>query len=382
MHDCYCQVIDGRIGVFGETTFGAWSRKTEERLIPAARSPALELRNVSRRFGTTVALDDVSLTIGSGEIICLVGRSGCGKSTLLRMIAGVDTIDAGRILLSGDEVSGPSAFVEPEDRKIGFVFQDYALFPHLTVEQNILFGLKGRPKETVADRVAEILDHIGIEHLRTRYPHMLSGGEQQRAALARALAPRPHILLMDEPFSNLDRGLRDRVRDETLSLLKNLGTTVVMVTHDPEEALSAGDRVVLMRAGRIVQTGSGYDLHDRPVNPYAAEFFCAFNKVPGVYRQGHVETAIGRFAHRLDLDEDSPATLYIRPQGISLSREPADLCGRVHSRVFLGDVEQLAVKVEGLEQPLLVRTMQRLEAGTDTVGLVILPESCLAFAAE
>jgi iron(III) transport system ATP-binding protein len=351
-------------------------------LTPAAREPALELRHVSRRFGTTVALDDVSLTIGSGEIICLVGRSGCGKSTLLRMIAGVDTIDAGCILLGGDEVSGPSAFVEPEDRKIGFVFQDYALFPHLTVEQNILFGLKGRPKETVADRVAEILDHIGIEHLRARYPHMLSGGEQQRAALARALAPRPHILLMDEPFSNLDRGLRDRVRDETLSLLKNLGTTVVMVTHDPEEALSAGDRVVLMRAGRIVQTGSGYDLHDRPVNPYAAEFFCAFNKVPGVYRHGYVETAIGRFAHRLDLDEDSPATLYIRPQGISLSRQPADLCGRVHSRVFLGDVEQLAVKVEGLEQSLLVRTMQRLEAGTDTVGLVILPESCLAFAAE
>ncbi|CAN7619744.1 ABC transporter ATP-binding protein [Pararhizobium sp. LjRoot238] len=354
---------------------------TEKRLIPAAKDPALELCNVSRRFGKTVALDDVSLTISSGEIICLVGRSGCGKSTLLRMIAGVDMVDAGRILLNGDEVSGPSTFVEPEDRKIGFVFQDYALFPHLTVEQNILFGLRGRPKKTVADRVAEILEHIGIEHLKARYPHMLSGGEQQRAALARALAPQPDILLMDEPFSNLDRGLRDRVRDETLSLLKNLGTTVIMVTHDPEEALSAGDRVVLMKAGRIVQTGSGYDLHDRPVNPYAAEFFCAFNKVPGVYRQGHVETAIGRFAQRLDLGEGSAATLYIRPQGISVSREPADVCGRVHSRVFLGDVEQLAVKVEGLEQPLLVRTMQRLEAGTDTVGLAILPESCLAFAA-
>ncbi|CAN7596478.1 ABC transporter ATP-binding protein [Pararhizobium sp. LjRoot235] len=350
-------------------------------MVAAAKDFALELCNVSRRFGKTVALDDVSLTIGSGEIICLVGRSGCGKSTLLRMIAGVDMIDAGRILLNGDEVSGPSTFVEPEDRRIGFVFQDYALFPHLTVEQNILFGLRGRPKKSAAHRVAEILEHIGIEHLKARYPHMLSGGEQQRAALARALAPQPDILLMDEPFSNLDRGLRDRVRDETLSLLRNLGTTVIMVTHDPEEALSAGDRVVLMRAGQIVQTGSGYDLHDRPVNPYAAEFFCAFNKVPGVYRQGHVETAIGRFAQRLDLGEGSPTTLYIRPQGISVSREPADVSGHVYSRVFLGDVEQLAVKVEGLEQPLLVRTMQRLDAATDTVGLAILPEGCLAFAA-
>ncbi len=382
MHECYCQVIGGRIGVLGSyDDFGAWNRKTEKKLIPAAEDPALELRNVSRRFGKTVALDGVSLTIGAGEIICLVGRSGCGKSTLLRMIAGVDTIDAGRILLNGDEVSGPSIFVEPEDRKIGFVFQDYALFPHLTVEQNILFGLRGRPKKAAAYRANEILDHIGIEHLKARYPHMLSGGEQQRAALARALAPQPDILLMDEPFSNLDRGLRDRVRDETLSLLRRLGTTVIMVTHDPEEALSAGDRIVLMRSGRIVQTGSGYDLHDRPVNPYAAEFFCAFNKVPGVFREGHVETAIGRFAQRLELGEGSPATLYIRPQGISVSRGGGQFRGHVQSRVFLGDVEQLAVKVDGLEQPLLVKTMLRLEAGTDLVGLVVSPESCLAFPA-
>ncbi|MBP1860542.1 ABC transporter ATP-binding protein [Rhizobium herbae] len=348
-------------------------------MISATKDYALELCNVSRRFGQTVALDVVSLAISPGEIICLVGRSGCGKSTLLRMIAGVDTIDSGRVLLNGNEVSGPSTFVEPEKRRIGFVFQDYALFPHLTVEQNILFGLKDRPKQEAADRIAYVLEHIGIAHLSARYPHMLSGGEQQRAALARALAPQPDILLMDEPFSNLDRGLRDRVRDETLSLLRKLGTTVIMVTHDPEEALSAGDRVVLMKSGRIVQTGTGYDLHDRPINPYAAEFFCAFNKVPGVYRDGHVETAIGRFARQLDAGEGSPMTLYIRPRGISVSREAGDISGRVKSRVFLGEVEQLTVLVDGLEQPLQVRTMNRLPPGTEAVGLTVLPDGWLTF---
>ena len=346
-----------------------------------AQDRTLELDNVSRSFGATVALDDVSLTIASGEIICLVGQSGCGKSTLLRMIAGVDFVDGGRIVLNGEEVSGPSRFVEPEDRKIGFVFQDYALFPHLTVEQNILFGLKRRPKQQAAARTADVIAHIGIAHLKGRYPHMLSGGEQQRVALARALAPQPDILLMDEPFSSLDRGLREKVRDETLSLLKGFGTTVIMVTHDPEEALSAGDRVVLMKAGRIVQAGSGYDLHDRPVSPYAAEFFCAFNKVPGVYRNGTIETVIGRFAQVLDAREGSPATLYIRPQGISVTGDGGNIAGRVDNRTFLGEVEQLAVVVDGLEHALKVRTMHRLDPGINRVGLTVLPESWLAFPA-
>jgi iron(III) transport system ATP-binding protein len=350
-------------------------------LTPHAQDRTLELHNVSRSFGATVALNDVSLTIASGEIICLVGQSGCGKSTLLRMIAGVDVIDGGRILLNGEEVSGPSRFVEPEDRKIGFVFQDYALFPHLTVEQNILFGLKRRPKQQAAARTEDVIGHIGIAHLKGRYPHMLSGGEQQRVALARALAPQPDILLMDEPFSNLDRGLREKVRDETLSLLRGLGTTVIMVTHDPEEALSAGDRVVLMKAGRIVQAGSGYDLHDRPLSAYAAEFFCAFNRVSGIYRNGHVETAIGRFAHGIDAGDGTSVTLYIRPQGILVSPGPGDLSGHLKSRIFLGEVEQLAIIVDGLDQPLQVRTMHRLPPDTQSVGLTVLPDSWLAFPA-
>lgn len=348
-------------------------------MTPHAQDRTLELHNVSRSFGATVALESVSLAIACGEIICLVGQSGCGKSTLLRMIAGVDRVDGGRILLKGEEGSGPSRFVEPEDRKIGFVFQDYALFPHLTVEQNILFGLKRRPKPEAAARTEDVIAHIGIAHLKGRYPHMLSGGEQQRVALARALAPQPDILLMDEPFSNLDRGLREKVRDETLFLLKSLGTTVIMVTHDPEEALSAGDRVVLMKDGRIVQAGSGYDLHDRPVSPYAAEFFCAFNRISGVYTNGQIETAIGRFGQMLDGRDGMPATVYIRPQGISVAPGPGTLSGQVKSRTFLGEVEQLAIAVDGLDQVLQVRTMHRLPPQTQTVNLSILSDSWLVF---
>jgi len=257
-----------------------------------AGSAALELKSVGKKFGDTDVLSDIDLSVESGEIICLVGRSGCGKSTLLRIIAGVETPDKGSVSLNGAVVAGSGAFIEPEKRNIGFVFQDYALFPHLTVEQNVMFGLRSLPKAQARARTAEMIEHVHLKELAKRYPHTLSGGEQQRVALARALAPQPGLLLMDEPFSNLDRGLRDDVREETLGLLRQLGTTAIMVTHDPEEALSAGDRVVLMQRGRIVQSGTGYEIHDNPKTRYAADFFCAFNKIEGRVRQGRVETPL------------------------------------------------------------------------------------------
>ncbi|HTO30546.1 MAG TPA: ABC transporter ATP-binding protein [Pararhizobium sp.] len=341
---------------------------------------ALEIQGISRSFGGTAALTDVTLSVAKGEIICLVGQSGCGKSSLLRIIAGIDIPDHGLILLNGRQASGPDAFVEPENRNIGFVFQDYALFPHLTVEQNVLFGLKGMAKADASRRAAEVIAQVGIPQLSKRYPHMLSGGEQQRVALARALAPKPAILLMDEPFSNLDRGLRERVRNETLSLLRQTQTTVIMVTHDPEEALSAGDRVVLMKDGRVVQQGSGYDIHDRPLTSYAAEFFCAFNKVPGRFSAGHVETPLGRLPHALDVADGTQALVYLRPQGIAVRAEGATFSGRVRHRVLMGEIEQISIDVDGLDEPLRIRTMQRLPAGANVVGLSILPESYLLFA--
>lgn len=340
----------------------------------------LQLENINRRFGAIDALKDISLTIDSGEIICLAGHSGCGKSTLLRLIAGVDTPDSGMLLMHGEEIAGPRRFVEPESRNIGFVFQDYALFPHLTAEQNILFGLKSLPKQRALERTEEVIDHVGLRPLIKRYPHMLSGGEQQRVALARALAPSPHVLLMDEPFSSLDSGLRQKIRNDTFSLLRRLGTTVIMVTHDPEEALSAGDRIVLMNKGKIVQTGTGYDLHDRPNSRYAADFFSDFNKIPGVYRNGYIETIIGNYASATALGEGSTALAYIRPQAISITAD-GSLKGKITGRLFLGDAEQLTVNVDGLAEPLQVRTTMRLSTSTDSVNLAVEPDDVFVFSA-
>ena len=339
---------------------------------------AVKLDNVSRSFGTTAAVRDVSIDIRKGEAVSLVGHSGCGKSTLLRIISGVETIDSGQVFLDGREVDGRH-FVEPETRGVGFVFQDYALFPHLSVRDNILFGLKRHSQAQANANAEDVIRRIGIEHLMERFPHTLSGGEQQRVALARALAPRPGIVLMDEPFSNLDQGLRGQVRAETLSLLKSLDTTVIMVTHDPQEALSTGDRVVLMRSGEIVQAGSGYDLYDRPTSAYAADFFCLSNKVPGICKGGRIETAIGSFQLNHRTADDGKAIVHIRPQAISISLDRGDIPARVKQRVFHGETEHILLAVEGLETPLRAIALDRLPEGSDTVTISIAAERVLAF---
>lgn len=340
---------------------------------------AVRLENVSRAFGRTAAVKNISLQVPRGGVLSLVGHSGCGKSTLLRIIAGIETIDRGTVVVDGRPVEGP-AFIEPEDRNIGFVFQDYALFPHLSVRDNVLFGLRKLPKVEAIARAAGILDRVGIGHLAERFPHALSGGEQQRVALARALAPGPAIVLLDEPFSNLDQGLREQVRSDTLSLLKSLGTTVIMVTHDAQEALSAGDQVVLMHAGEVVQAGSPYDLHDRPINAYAAEFFCTSSRVSGMRRGDRVETAIGAFSLGAGIMEhQSDMTLHIRPQAITVSLEGGDMDARIRQRSFLGETEQLLLEVEGLSVPLKAVTATRLPREIETVRISIVDERVLMF---
>ncbi len=338
----------------------------------------LRLHEVSRSFGKTAAVNSVSLAVRAGEVLSLVGPSGCGKSTLLRMIAGVEHADQGQIVIDGIEVDG-ARFVQPEERSVGFVFHDYALFPHLTVRENVLFGLKRLDRSSARTKADAVIERIGIMHLAERYPASLSGGEQQRVALARALAPDPKIVLMDEPFSNLDQGLRAQVRGETLALLKGLETTVVLVTHDPQEALSAADQVVLMKRGEVIQAGSPYDLYDRPASAYAAEFFAPSNKVPGVLRGDHVDTPLGAFSVLERTFETSSPIVYIRPHMITLSPDGGELVGKVERRVFSGDTEEVVLRIEGLHEPLRAVASKHLPLNTDTVGIHIERDKVLMF---
>ncbi|SFM38006.1 iron(III) transport system ATP-binding protein [Pleomorphomonas diazotrophica] len=344
-------------------------------------TPALEIASLSRRFGETVAVRNVSLAVDRGALLCLAGHSGCGKSSLLRLIAGVDAPDAGIIRIDGQEVAGPKGFVEPEQRRIGFVFQDYALFPHLTVQENVRFGLRGMARSDAILRAREMLDGVGLGGHAHRYPHELSGGEQQRVALARALAPSPRLILMDEPFSNLDRALREGVRRDTVSLIRELGTTAIIVSHDPEEALSLGDQVVLMRSGEIVQSGTAYDLYDRPNGTYAASFFAACNNLPGLVTNGHIETAIGVLPLAGRLSDGDRVAVLVRPSAIDVSprHEGESLAFKVTARQMRGEMEAVWVAIPGLDVPLEIRSISRLPANVGHVAVQMRPEQAMIF---
>ena len=254
---------------------------------------SLVLEEVSHRFGETAAVRDANLEARNGEIVCLFGHSGCGKTTLLRIAAGLEPIQHGAVRLSGDVIAAPGNETPPERRSIGMVFQDYVLFPHLSVEKNIAFGLKGRGRQST---VAAQLGAFGLEKLARRYPHELSGGQQQRVALARALAPSPRALLLDEPFASIDAVLRRRLREDMRRILKEQNVAVILVTHDPEEALALGDRVALMRNGCIIENASPQDLFDDPKTPEGARIFPGSQSLPGDIRNGSITTAAGSFS--------------------------------------------------------------------------------------
>ena len=312
---------------------------------------ALCLEGVSHAYGDLLALDDIGLSVARGEVVCLLGPSGCGKTTALRIAAGLETLQRGRVTLEGAEVAGKGVNLPPERRSVGLVFQDFALFPHLTVQDNVAFGLRGLSAEARDTRVAETLRQVGMETSASAYPHTLSGGQQQRVALARALAPKPKVMLLDEPFSGLDARLRNQVRDETLHLLKESGAATLMVTHDPEEAMFMADRVALMRAGRIAQMGRPTDLYFAPRDAFVASFFGDVNELQGVIRDGRVTTPFGEVPAP-DLEENAPVEILIRPEALRLQPlgpDGADAVGtaRVMASRMLGRSSLVHLSVNG-----------------------------------
>lgn len=278
---------------------------------------ALTLEHVSHAYGDIVAADDLDIAVEPEELVCLLGPSGCGKTTVLRIAAGLEPLQQGRVLLDGKMVAGDGIDLPPEARNVGLVFQDFALFPHLSVRDNVAFGLTRLKAEARRGRVSTALAQVGMDGHAGSFPHLLSGGEQQRVALARALAPQPKVMLLDEPFSGLDVQLRHQVRDETLHVLKHSGAATLMVTHDPEEAMFMADRVAVMRAGRLIQVGTPTDLYCAPQDAFVAGFFGDVNRLDGTVRDGRVATPFGPVAAR-NLDEGTPVEVLIRPEGLSL----------------------------------------------------------------
>jgi iron(III) transport system ATP-binding protein len=295
---------------------------------------AVRCHNLQKAFGEQSVLEHVTFTIATGQILALLGPSGCGKTTTLRLIAGFERLDSGWIEIAGQLVADERTFVAPEKRRVGMVFQDYAIFPHLSVASNIAFGL-GRRRDS-DERVEAMLELVGLAGLGDQMPHELSGGQQQRVALARALVMEPAVLLMDEPFSNLDSSLRIQVRAEVRDLLKAGGATALFVTHDQEEALFIGDRVGVMNAGRLEQLGTPEEIYHRPRTRFVAEFIGRSDFVAGCVTDAGVETPLGLVAQAVNAPAGSPVEIAVRPDDVLLTVAGDEGNGRILSRHFVG----------------------------------------------
>ena len=311
------------------------------------KNQSLNLEHVSHRFGNLLAVDEVTLSVEPGEIVCLVGPSGCGKSTLLRVAAGLEPLQQGRVSIGSETMADGSVTVPPEQRNVGLVFQDFALFPHLSVRDNIAFGLRDLTSAEKRERTERALERTGLQRWADTFPHELSGGQQQRVALARAIAPRPRVVLLDEPFSGLDAELRHRVRDDAATILRESGVATLMVTHDSEEAMYIADRIAVMREGGIRQIGPPDDIYLHPADAFVAAFFGDVNRFSGTVSMASVETPLGKIATN-GLADGTEVEVLLRPEALVLAASDSAAVGTaaiVESARFLGRTSLIDVTI-------------------------------------
>ncbi len=325
---------------------------------------SLVLENVTHDFGQVRAVESFSLEVDAAEVVCLVGPSGCGKSTVLRLAAGLEELQGGRITINGRVVAGGTRTVPPEERRLGLVFQDYALFPHLDVLDNVAFGLRDGSATDRRGVAMKVLEQVGMARSAGAFPHTLSGGEQQRVALARALAPKPSLMLLDEPFSGLDVRLRDSVRDETLELLKDAGTPTLLVTHDPGEAMRMADRIAVMRAGRLVQVGTPEQIYHQPANEFVVGFFSDINVLIGIVHEKCIQTPGGDLAVTSSeiggYENGREVSVIVRNEGVRIGNG-AD--GRAGGRVDGGAGAEATVSSARILGPYGVVSLEIGESG-------------------
>jgi iron(III) transport system ATP-binding protein len=348
-------------------------------LRPAA---GLEVEGLRHAYGERTVVREVGLSLGAGEVHCLVGPSGCGKTTILRLIAGLEPVQSGRIAIDGEVVAEPGYVCAPEARRVGLMFQDFALFPHLRVLDNVAFGLRGLDGRARRRRARELLAQVDLDGHADSYPHMLSGGEQQRVALARALAPKPRLMLLDEPFSSLDATLRTHVREDAIAILRAAGTPVLMVTHDADEAVLIADRIHVMQDGRILQHGTPAELYARPANPFVAGFFGPLNRYKGWVVGGVVSTPLGPL-EVADLADGTPVDVLIRPEGLRLLRDggAASCRYRVRRVRDLGTNRVLELELPD-GPPLIVRMTSIAEfVAGDVVAVAVDPRQIYVYPA-
>jgi iron(III) transport system ATP-binding protein len=346
-------------------------------------SPALlALASVAQAYGATNVLHGVSFELHRGAIGCLLGASGCGKTSVLRCIAGFEPLTAGEILLNGRVVSRRGFRVPPEQRRVGMVFQDYALFPHLTVADNVGFGLHAVQRLERDERTAELLEIVGLADAAAKYPHELSGGQQQRIALARALAPRPELLLLDEPFSNLDVELRERLSGEVRSILKHQNATALLVTHDQHEAFSIADEIGIMHAGRIQQWDSAYDLYHRPKTRMVADFIGQGMFLPGVVVDStQIRCELGDLssAEPLSFPADTAVDILVRPDDV-LHDDASPFRAEVVSKAFRGAEFLYTLRLPGGSRVYSLVPSHHDHAIGESIGIRVEIDHLVAFA--